>query len=79
MPIDPPAVRDVVNIVLVFAERRNAKLHHIKPLKQILARLALTDTHGQIPVRRRDEPNVNCNLVLAPKSHEPPAFKDSKQ
>ena len=54
-------------------------LHHIEPLIEILAELPFAHKLRQVTVRRRYEPNITLQLLLAPDTHETAALQNTQQ
>ena len=79
MVLAPPGVGDVRNVILMFAEGRDAELHDIEPLEEVGAELAVADAERQVAIRRRDKPHIDFNLLFSPNTHEASTFKNTQQ
>ena len=77
--VEPPAVRDVADVILVLAERRHTELHDIEPHEEVFAEFAGADAGRKIAVGGGDESDVRLDFGASADAHEASAFEDAQE
>ena len=67
------------DILHPFAQRRQVERHHVEPVVQVLAKLALAHGFFQVPVAGHDDPGLAPLRLVASHRFELPRLDDAQQ
>jgi len=62
-----------------LAKRRNLQIDRVQAVIQVLAKGARRDSCAEVPVRRRDDANIDAHRNVRPERLERPLLQDAKE